>query len=47
MNVEQIRPRISKNLKNLFLDPNNYRFVDNEPAQASLRKGHARSNNSA
>ncbi|NNR93883.1 hypothetical protein GBT15_18750 [Escherichia coli] len=30
MNVEQIRPRISKNLKNLFLDPNNYRFVDND-----------------
>ena len=30
MNIEPIRARISKNLKNLFLDPNNYRFVDND-----------------
>ena len=22
--------RLSRNLKNLYLDPNNYRFVDNE-----------------
>lgn len=31
MQEDSIRPqRISKNLKNLYLDPNNYRFVDNE-----------------
>jgi len=30
MNIEPVRARISKNLKNLFLDPNNYRFVDND-----------------
>lgn len=30
MNIESYRPKISKNLKNLFLDPNNYRFVDND-----------------
>ncbi|MDJ0046877.1 AAA family ATPase [Pantoea ananatis] len=30
MTIESYRPKISKNLKNLFLDPNNYRFVDND-----------------
>lgn len=38
MNADPIRPRISKNLKNLFLDPNNYRFVDNDQHKPVLEK---------
>ena len=30
MNVERIRPRIIQKFKIYFLNPNNYRFVDND-----------------
>lgn len=35
MSIEEIKDlprnsRLSRNLKNLYLDPNNYRFVDNQ-----------------
>ena len=30
MEAKEINTRVSKNLKNFYLDPNNYRFVDNK-----------------